>query len=137
MRMIKTFLVFFLAITLVNCKNDDDITFFYELVPIKEVQIPKEFERGKKYTITVYYQRPTDCYSFAGFDTNSTGNEQKISVINIVINKDSCKNITSTDLAKATFEFFSGDEKVYIFKFWQGQKENGDDQLLIIEVPVV
>lgn len=135
MRMIKMFLVCVFVIVFTGCAvNDNDTTFFYKLIPIKEVVIPEEFEKKKKYIITAYYLPPTNCHSFVGFDTKISKNEQTISIVNLIVNKNDC--IENSELAEATFEFYSGNEEKYIFKFWQGEKENGDDQFLVIEVPV-
>ena len=39
-------------------------------------------------------------------------------------------------LEEVTFNFMVTGNGSYIFKFWQGEYANGDDQYLTIEVPV-
>ncbi|MEW7279631.1 hypothetical protein ABW636_13640 [Aquimarina sp. 2201CG1-2-11] len=135
MRMIHMFLVFFIVIVFTKCSDSDDTSFFYELVPVDKVTVPEQFEKGKKYTITVYYTPPTNCYSFVGLDTEISKNEQTIAVVNLVVNKNDC--MENSELLKTSFEFIAEEEKAYIFKFWQGKQTNGNNDYLVIEVPIL
>ncbi|GGX29892.1 hypothetical protein [Aquimarina muelleri] len=138
MRRIKIVFIFFLVTIFIGCSNDDDGTrFFYELVSVHEVTLPDQFNRGETYTISVSYYRPTDCHSFSGFDYNRLGNERTVSIVNLVIDEYNCKELEEKDLIEASFDFFVGQEDSYVFRFWQGRNENGDNQFLIIEVPVL
>ena len=135
MRVVKVLLVFFLVIIFTNCSDNDDTTFFYELVPVDKVTIPEKFELGLAYTITVYYTPPTNCYSFVGFDTEISQNEQTIAVVNLVVDENDCAK--KSEFLKASFEFIAEQEKTYIFKFWQGKQTNGNNDYLVIEIPVM
>jgi hypothetical protein len=53
----------------------------------------------------------------------------------LVVGQGKC--IETDDLLEVSFDFFVGQEESYVFKFWQGENENGDNQCLIVEVPVV
>lgn len=137
MRRIKIIFAFFLFTVFIGCSNDDETRFFYELVTVQEVTLPDQFNRGETYTINVSYFRPTNCHSFSGFDYNKLGNERTVSVVNLVVNEGNCKELEKKDLIESSFDFFVGQEDSYVFRFWQGRDENGDNQFLIIEVPVL
>ncbi len=128
-----------LSCCLTSCLDDDDagINFFYELVPIQEVDIPDQFTRGEDYEITVSYFRPSDCHSFSGFDYNRLSNERTVSIVNVVVNDRVCENLEETDLIEVSLNFLVGFEDSYIFRFWQGRNDQGENQFLTIEVPVV
>ncbi len=138
MRRIKIVLTFLLVVILTGCSDDDNGTsFFYELATVQEASLPDQFNREETYTITVSYFRPTDCHSFAGFDYDRLGNERTVSVVNLVVNQGNCKDLETTDLVEVSFDFLVGNEDSYIFRFWQGRDENGDNQFLTVEVPVL
>lgn len=137
MRRIKIVFAFFLVTLFIGCSDDDETNFFYELVTVNEVSLPDQFNRGETYTIGVSYFRPTDCHSFTGFDYNRLGNERTVSVVNLVVDKGSCDNLETKDLVEVSFDFFVGQEDSYVFRFWQGKDENGDNQFLIVEIPVL
>ncbi len=139
MKRIKIIVSLFL-ITLFGCTDDDDNQgFFYELVTIEQASLPDQFVRGQTYAIDVSYFRPSDCHSFVGFDYNRLGNERTVAVVNLVVDEAGrdCTDLEQTDLVDASFNFIVGFETSYIFRFWQGRDDNGTNQFLIIEVPVV
>lgn len=137
MKRIKIILVFFIVVIFGGCSDDDDETsFFYELVTVQDALVPEQFNRGEIYTITVSYLRSSNCHSFAGFDYDKLGNERTVSVINLVVDREDCQELDMTDPLEVSFDFLVGEEDAYIFRFWQGKDENGDNQFLIIEVPV-
>ncbi|MEW7289405.1 hypothetical protein [Aquimarina sp. 2304DJ70-9] len=137
MRIIKKILAFFLVTALMGCSGDDNTNFFYDLVSIEEVVLPEAFNRGETFKITVSYFRPSDCHSFAGFDYNRLGNERTVAVVNVIVDQENCRNLERVDLIDVSFDFLVGQEDSYVFRFWQGKNENGDNQFLTIEVPVV
>ncbi len=137
MRKIKIVLAFFLMYGLFGCSGDDNTTFFYELVPIEEVTLPSEFNSNETYRITVSYFRPSDCHAFNGFDYSRFENERTVAVVNVVVDRENCSAIERLDLIDESFDFLVGQEESYIFRFWQGKNENGDNQFLTVEVPVV
>ena len=62
-------------------------------------------------------------------------NERTVAPITIVYENDNCETLDNV-LEEATFNFIVTSNGSYIFKFWQGEDANGDDQYLTIEVPV-
>lgn len=137
MRMIKIIVAVALTIALLGCSGDDNTNFFYELVPIEEVVLPEEFVQGETYKIAVSYYRPSDCHSFAGFDYDRLDNERNVALVHFVVNQENCRTLERIDLIDVSFDFLVGEEESYVFRFWQGRDDNGDNQFLTIEVPVL
>lgn len=134
----KKFIVFCaLLCTIVSCSlsDDDSRKFHFEALPIESVDIPDEFILGETYPITVFYNKPSSCYVFNDFYYVSELNERRIAVINTVFDDQVCTQ--AIELANATFNFVVTSNWTYVFKFWQGEDDNGEDLYLIVEVPVV
>mgnify|MGYP003647138685 FL=1 len=106
------------------------------MLPVESVDIPDEFELGKTYPITISYLRPTTCYSFKEFYYLKENNERTVAPITYVFENNDCTDLEDT-LVEATFNFIVTSNGSYIFKFWQGEDASGEDQYLIIEVPVL
>ena len=121
-----------------SCSLDDDNSqkYSYEILPVASVDIPSEFKLGETYPIKVTYLRPTDCHVFKEFYYSKNLNKRTVAPITLVYKNDSCKTLENVS-ANATFNFVVTGNGSYIFKFWQGKDEAGEDQYLIIEVPVV
>jgi len=139
MKTLKISIAFFLVTLILGCSNDDDnVPFFFDAVAIQGVTIPDQLIRGETVEITVSYLRPTSCHSFSGFDFGGFGNERTVAVINVVIDGDrlSCEESLDEALREESFDFFVGSEASYIFKFWQGRDDEGNNRFLTKEVLV-
>ena len=133
----KKFLIFSLvALLLVSCSiNDDTNNYTLEILPVESVDIPDEFALGETYPITVHYFRPTTCHTFREFYYVKDNNIRTVAPITYVFDQNNCTNLDN-ELVEATFNFIVTGNGSYIFKFWQGEDTNGEDQYLTIEVPV-
>ncbi|AXT61714.1 hypothetical protein D1816_15570 [Aquimarina sp. AD10] len=139
MRRIKIISAFFLIAITAGCSIDDDnnTRFFFEAVPIEEVDIPDRLTRGETVTITTSYFRPSTCHGFSGYDFNRSGNQRTFAIINVVLEDGpDCEDIEPETLVEESFDFLVGLESSYIFRFWQGKDDEGNNQFLVIEVPV-
>ncbi|WP_242203398.1 hypothetical protein [Aestuariivivens insulae] len=138
----KKFFILCCIVTLfVSCSTDDDYTNYdLEILPVESVDIPDEFELGEVYPITVRYYRPSTCHAFRNFYYVKDNNIRTVAPITYVFEHDS-GNTSCTDLedelVEASFNFIVTGNGSYIFKFWQGEDTNGEDQYLTIEVPVI
>ena len=133
----KRLLVLCSILLLASCSiNDDGANFSFEVLPVESVEIPSEFELGETYPITVSYFKPSTCHSFKEFYYLKENNERTVAAINYVFENNDCADLEDT-LVEATFNFIVTSNGSYIFKFWQGEDTNGEDQYLIIEVPVI
>ncbi len=139
MKRIKiTITLFLVTLFFFGCSSDDDNqSFFYELVTIEQATLPDQFTRGQTYVVNVTYFRPSSCHSFVGFDYDRIANERTVAIVNLVVDQTNCTNLEETELIEESFNFIVGQENSYIFRFWQGKNNEGENQFLIIEVPVV
>lgn len=137
----KRLLVLCFALLLASCSLDDDGTnFSFEVLPVESVDIPTEFQLGMTYPITVSYFRPSTCHSFKEFYYLRENNVRTVAPINYLFERETGQN-SCTDLqdnlVEATFNFVVTSNGSYIFKFWQGEDNDGNDKYLTIEVPVI
>jgi len=133
----KKLVVFLFTLCIFSCSIDDDNETAYNVfLPIEEATVPVEFERGEVYDIFVSYLRPTTCHAYNDIYYVKEGNERLVAVMATVFEGSfECEELD--DILEASFSFKAGEEESYVFKFWQGEDDNGEDKYLIIEVPVV
>ena len=125
---------------LVSCSIDDTVTedFRFEILPIESVEMPTEMQFGEVYTIEYSYYKPTTCHIFSDLYYQSEGNFRTIAVINTVVNEINdvvCEPVN--ELVTNTFLFrCESTAGSYVFQFWQGENEQGEDLYLSYEVPI-
>ena len=132
----KLIVLCFVLLTVFSCSldNDEQTEFHYEILPVENVQIPQEFMLGETYTITLSYYKPTGCHVFNDIYYKSELNERTVAVINTVYEGQNCSQ--DPTLEEASFNFMVNSNGSYVFKFWQGEDDNGEDLYYIVEVPV-
>ena len=132
----KILILSFILILMGSCSIDDDRDDFnLEILPIESVDIPDSFTMGETYPITVSYLRPSTCHLFREFYYDKENNIRTVAVIDYKFLKSDCEDLEN-ELVEATFNFHVTSNGSYIFKFWQGEDVNGENQYLTIEVPV-
>ena len=119
-----------------SCSVDEGTNYSFEVLTVDSVEIPSEFEIGQTYPITVSYFRPSTCHTFKEFYYLKENNIRTVAPINFVFEESNCNNLEDV-LVEETFNFIVTSNGSYIFKFWQGEDIDGEDQYLTIEVPVV
>jgi hypothetical protein len=134
----KLFLLVFLMCSVLSCSTEDDVTsaFFYETLPIESVNMPTEFQLGNTHEITMTYLRPTGCHVFNDFYYLSELNQRTIAIITTVFPDQDCETFENEEV-EVTLNFQVNNTDPYVFKFWQGEDENGNDIYYVVEVPVV
>ena len=120
-----------------SCSIDSDYspTFYLEVLPIESVNMLQEIVLGETYEIEITYNRPNGCYFFNDFFYQTNENERTIAVINTVYTNIDC--VQADEPMEVFFTFPVTSNSTYVFKFFQGKDESGDDQYYILEVPVV
>ena len=132
----KKFLVLcFILVFFASCSIDDEPDFSLEILPIENVDIPDSFLMGEVYPITVTYLRPSTCHAFREFYYAKENNVRTVAVIDYKFLDNDCEDLADQNV-QSTFNFLVTSNGSYIFKFWQGEDGNGEDQYLTIEVPV-
>jgi len=131
----KIFFVIFAVLLMASCSDDDSYDYHYELLPIEEALVPEEFEYGQIYNISVKYIVPDDCYINSDILYEYNDDARNVAVISLVIESNDCETV---DLEQElTFQVHALQASPYIFRFWQGDDENGEPIYLVIEVPVI
>jgi len=130
----KIIFAFFSLFLFFSC-SDDDSDHHYELLPIEEAIVPEEFEFGKIYDITVKYILPDDCYINSDILYEYDFDARNVAVITTFVDDNNCDILDTEE--EITFRVQALQHSPYIFKFWQGDDENGHPIYLIIEVPVI
>lgn len=131
----KIFFVIFAVVLLASCSDDDNDEYHYELLPIEEAIVPEVFEFGQIYSLSAKYFVPDDCYINSDILYEYDENARNVAVISLVIENNDCETI---DLEQElTFQVHALQRSPYIFKFWQGDDDNGEPIYLTVEVPVI
>lgn len=122
-----------------SCSVDNDSVinnFQLEFLPIESASLPDVMYIGETYTINYAYFRPSSCHGFNDLYYLVEDNIRTVAVINTVINDISCQDL-SNELIERSFSFFvQNNYDSIIFKFWQGEDDNGQDTYLIFEIPI-
>jgi PBP1b-binding outer membrane lipoprotein LpoB len=137
-KIISLFVLFFLFNA---CSIDNGEDYSLELLPVESVEIPTEFTFGKTYQITMHYNIPSTCHSFNSvyydktIESVTNKNIRTIAIESAVAQRNDC-HTTTNNMTDYTFNFLVTSDEPYVFKFWQGEDDNGEDVFLEIEVPV-
>ncbi len=134
----KILILSIIAIVALSCSlGDDDVpNFRAEFVAIESVEIPEEFKFDSVHQITMTYFRPTTCHSLLDFVYEVNENQRTIAIRNSVLLDQQCTDLNN-DKVEVPFDFKVTSMEPYIFRFYQGEDEAGDDSYFTVEVPVV
>lgn len=131
---------FLIALVTLSCSLDDGndtIEIFNESLPIEAANLPDQFKRNQIYDVTLTYSKPTNCHIYRDLLFKRDINEITIEVL---AEKYIQEGVACDSLGKAyetTFKFPALQGDNYMFKFWQGKNDQGEDIYLEIDVPVV
>lgn len=131
-------LVFAFITVLTSCSIDDETDNNYLgtiTLPIESVEMPESFVNGETYEILITYERPSNCYQFYNFFYDINENERTVAVINTVYSGTNC--IDEPESVTVSLNFMVTSTETYLFKFYQGHDENGEERYFLVEVPVL
>ena len=133
----KKALILLAGLILFSCNSSDDSLYNYQdPMLIELVDLPEEFVLNEEYEITITYLKPTTCHVFNDILYQEDNNISTVIVIGTVFqNNGNCTDLNTE--SQASFNFTANNIGSYIFKFWKGLDDNGEDIYLIVEVPVV
>ena len=116
--------------------GDDGPNFHFVPLQVASVDIPETFDLNETYRIEVTYLIPDGCTYYEGFDFE----KDELTTRTVVVvgskrtDQDACTQ--AVEERTAGFDFLVLHDQTYLFKFWQGEDANGEQQYLEIEVPV-
>ncbi|WP_338732193.1 hypothetical protein [Mangrovimonas cancribranchiae] len=131
----KTLAILLILLTFSCSVEDDSPETYHEILPVESAIVPDEFELNEVYDIQLTYIRPTNCHAFYDIYYAKSENERTVAIISTVFPNDACETIDAE--LEISFNFKPTETGSYIFKFWQGEDDNGEDEYMIVEVPVV
>jgi hypothetical protein len=131
------YLIPVLFILLASCSADDGPVadpLEYEKVAILSTNLPAELTEGQKINLRLTYERPTSCHRLSSIEYEELKGALYFTIVTSYPKAEDCEN---EDLTGSTsFEFTPEPVDFYIFKFWQGENEQGEDMYLTVQVPV-
>lgn len=130
----KLIIVALFVVTCTSCNLDDDGTdASLETLPIKEAEVPTEFIFGRTYTLNVTYDLPDGCHSFYDMYYEYKG-DARIVAVNALVSGNQCTEALIQETKNFVVQVEQRED--YIFKFWKGKDNNGNDIFEEIIVPV-
>ncbi len=114
---------------------EDDVNFHFSSLQVESVELPEDFNFGEVYEIKVTFIRPNSCTYFKGFDIYDTATtERNVVVVGSVLDDVICTE--KIEMVESSFNFEVIYTKDYLFRFWTGKDEGGNDEFLEIAVPI-
>ena len=135
----KRFVViaFIFVSALTSCSLDDGVDpVTTEVMRIDSVEMPEQFVFGETYEIAITYTRPSICYQFYDFFYEINGQERIIAIVNTVSTGQNVDCVYNPEQVTVNFNFMVTGTETYVFKFYQGENDEGLDQYYLVEVPV-
>ncbi|WP_299776607.1 hypothetical protein [uncultured Formosa sp.] len=145
----KLFFLFVTVLTFASCDTDDDYTnYTYDYLPTEEATIPEDMVVGDTYEISLKYIQPSTCYIFDSlyyYKTTETIEDEEdentatetevrtIAVINRVLESSDTDCVEVNEEVETSFTFIPEVSGPYLFKFWTGLDEDGEDVFLEVE----
>jgi hypothetical protein len=116
--------------------GDDEVNYHFVNLATVAVDMPEEFRLSETYKIGVTVLEPNGCTEFVGFDILP----EDTTVRRVVAIGTEQVDVACTEAlseVETSFEFICLYSGTYVFRFWQGKNEAGQDEFMEIEVPVV
>lgn len=136
MKIIKKIKVLFIcSLVFSSClKSNDNLNYEYKLLPIKEYTVPTSFTHGQKDTIKIKYLLKENCAFFENvyYEYQDT---VRIVAINSFIDLDKTCTDETTEKDYNLIVTATQTED-YVFKFWKGKDNDGNDIFEEAIVPV-
>jgi len=130
----RIYLYLFFCLLLVSCLLDpEDENTRIEKISAFEIQVPDVMTVGFEHDISFKYALQNGCYSFYNVDVVDAANNnqpnkniREITAFAEITNDTNC----TLDYREESFvlPFKPLESRIYLFKFWTGQNEQGVDQ---------
>ena len=134
----KLLLLVLMILSFSSCSTDDNdnLDFYFDYLPVTNVTVPEEFRYNEAYDIHFTYKLPSNCHFYEDLYYIIDGDNRNIAVISYVIDEGACEALDDTE-EERSFKFIcTKNTGSYVFEFWGGKDENGEDIYLTYEVPV-
>lgn len=135
----KLLLLLLISFAFSGCSLDEEETrnVIYEMIPVENVIVPEEFVLGREYEIIMTFRLPTECHEFYGTEYQLDENTAYFGILTAFTERSSQCTPMELEPKEASFKFTPTRNDFYIFKFWQGEDEDGNAVYITKEIPVV
>jgi hypothetical protein len=116
--------------------GEDEMSYHFVSLTTIAVDMPEEFRLNETYEIGVTVLEPNGCTAFAGFDILPEDTTIR-RVVAIGTEQDDVPCTEALSEVATSFDFICLYSGTYVFRFWTGKNEEGVDQFMEFEVPVV
>ncbi len=136
----KTFLALcalMASLTFSSCDLEDDgPNFHFVPLRIESVEMPESFDLEETYVISFKYIVPDGCTNYEGIDVvDEEVTTRKVVAIGAQrTDQVECIEVIREEMG--SFNFVVIHNQPYLFRFYQGEDINGEQQFLEVEVPV-
>ena len=135
----RKYLYLFFCLLLVSCILDpEDENTRIEKISAFEIQVPDTMTVGFEHEISFKYALQNGCYSFYNVDVTdavqANKNIREITAYAEITNDTSCTEEYRVEVFILPFRPM--ESRIYLFKFWAGQNEQGVDQFEEYEILV-
>lgn len=131
------FVLMIATFTSCSLDNDQNTQILTEVMPIESVDMPDQFIRGQDHEISITYTKPNSCYQFYDVTYIVSGSDRIVTVLNSVYSYDEANCTGEPEQVTASLIFTPTSSETHIFKFYQGENDQGIDQYHLVEVPVL
>ncbi len=122
----RLLVVWVLGVSLAACSLDVGDDFYFEKVPARNVQVPENASLNTDYNLQFDYHLPDGCYTFYNIDYTVVNDTTRI--ITPYARVQNGVNCTQDTVDSSfTFQFTPSVPKTYVFKFWVGTDDEGND----------
>lgn len=119
-----------------SCNKDDGPNFHFKALRIVSAELPDSFELNQTYQIMVSYALPDGCTSFSHPDVTISDTTTRNVVAWGTVRTDQEACIQGVTEGQASFNFICKYDEPYVFRFWQGEAEDGELEYFEVIVPV-
>ncbi|MEQ6124510.1 hypothetical protein AAON49_09935 [Pseudotenacibaculum sp. MALMAid0570] len=130
----KKIILAFAFLSFVSCNIDNTDDFQTHLIAIDEAVTPSSLTFGTTVQITVKYTLPNGCYRFYELFYNPQGNTRTVAVRALQDLNAVCTQATIEE--EYTFPLTVTQTQDYVFRFWKGTDNDGQDIFEEVIIPV-
>ncbi|MCE2613692.1 hypothetical protein LVD13_11975 [Flavobacteriaceae bacterium D16] len=136
MKQLYVWIGLFLLLGLTGCElEDDSIKYHFVPLQITSVDMPDTFTLNETYEISVTFIRPSNCVFFEGFDVRQEDTTvRSVVAIGSEVDNQQCAQVVEE--ITESFNFLVIYDQPYLFRFWAGEDENGEQEYIEITVPI-
>lgn len=138
MKVLWNRLVFLLPLFFLSACDigDDEANYRFVSLITVAVDMPEEFRLNETYEIGVTVLEPNGCTGFEGFDIQPEDTTVR-RVVAIGTEQFDMPCTEALSEVETSFDFICLYPGTYVFRFWTGKNEDGLDEFMEFEVPVI